>query len=87
MGRSRHFIDTQYGIRKVGEELMIRDSPMFINTDENFTNRGTAIRGTEGLWELWTRKNVCTEVINTGDLKTYKKLLINSNAHLTDISL
>jgi len=29
---------------------------------------------TEGLWELLTRKNVNTELINKDDLKTYKNL-------------
>ena len=43
---------------------------MFIDPDDNFTIKGTAFRGTEGLWELLTRKNVNTKVVNKGDLKT-----------------
>jgi len=38
--------------------------------------RGTAFRGTEGLWELLTRKNVNTELIGKEDLKT-KKIIGN----------
>ena len=34
---SRRSRDTQYGIRKDGEQLMIGDSPVFINTDDNIT--------------------------------------------------
>ena len=73
MGRSRYFLDTQYGIRKDGEQLTIGDSPVFIDPDDNFTIKRTAFRGTDGLWELLTRKNVNTEVIKKNDLKTYKK--------------
>jgi len=39
---------------------MIGDSPVSINTDDRFTIKGTAFGGTEGLWELLTRKNVNT---------------------------
>jgi len=52
---------------------MVGDSPGFIDTYHNFTIKGTALRWTEGLWELLTRKNVNMEVINKADLKTYKK--------------
>jgi len=34
---SRMFLDTQYGIRKGGEQLMIGDSPVFIDPDDNVT--------------------------------------------------
>jgi len=50
------------------------DSPVFIDADDNFTIKGTAFSGTEGLWELVTRKNVNTEVINKNDLKTLKNI-------------
>jgi len=60
----RRFFDTQYGVSKDGEQLMI------IDTRDNFTIRGTVFKGTEGLWELLTRKNLNSEVINMTDLKT-----------------
>jgi len=40
------FLDTQYGIHKDGEQLMMGDSPVFVDTDDNLTNKGTAFRGT-----------------------------------------
>jgi len=71
MGRKR-LLDTQYGICKDGEQLIIGDSRLFIDTDYNFTFKGTVFRGPggRGLWELLTRKNVNTVVINKTDLKT-----------------
>ena len=42
----RRFLDTQYGIRKDGEQIVIGDSPVSINTDYNFAIEGTAFRGT-----------------------------------------
>jgi len=62
--RMRSFLYTQHGIRKDAELLMIGESPVFKNTDDNFTIKGTAFRASEGLWELLTRKNVNTEIIN-----------------------
>jgi len=46
---------------------------VFVDTDDNFTIKGTAFRVTEVLWELLTRKIVNTEVINKADIKMYKK--------------
>jgi len=69
MGRSRRFFDTHYCIRKNGEQLKLGDSPVFINTD-NFTIKGTVFRGTEGLWELLTRRNVNRQIIGKDDIKT-----------------
>jgi len=51
---------------------MIGDSPVFIDADGNFTIKGTAFRGTEGFWELLTRKNVNNKDINKVDLKRIK---------------
>jgi len=73
MGRSRLFLDTQCGNRKEGEQLMIGDSMVFIDSDDNFTIKGTVFRGTEGLWELLTRKNFNKQRIGKEDLKMNKK--------------
>ena len=62
--------DTQYGIRKDGETLMIAASPGFIDRDDNITIKGTVFRGTEGLWEILTRKNVNMQLIGKEKLKT-----------------
>jgi len=44
---------------------MILDYPVFIDPVDNFIM--TAFRGTEELWEILTRKNVLTEVVNKAD--------------------
>jgi len=40
-------------------------------------------KGSKGLWELLTRRKVNTRYITKDDLKTYKKILTMTNAHLT----
>jgi len=47
---SRPFFDSQGGIHRDGEQLMVGDSPVFIDPDNNITIKGTAFRGTEELW-------------------------------------
>jgi len=47
--RNRCFLDTQYGIRRDGEQLMIGYSPVFIDSDANLTIKGTVFRDTEVL--------------------------------------
>ena len=64
-------------------QLIFDDSTVFIDPDDNFTINGTVFRGTEGLWELLTRKNVNTQLFGKEDLKSYKKILILTNAYLT----
>jgi len=41
----RRFLDTQYGIRREGEQLMIGDSPVFIDPDDNVTIREQCSEG------------------------------------------
>jgi len=72
MGWRRRFHHTQYGIRKDGKQLMIGDSPVFKDTDDNFRIKETAFTGTEGLLELLNSKKVNTEVIGKADLRMYK---------------
>ena len=81
---NRRFLDTQYGIRKVGNSFMIGDSAVLVDTDSDITIKGQEFRGTKGLWELLTRKKVNRKLITSDDLKKYKKILILTNAHLTD---
>jgi len=45
-------------------------SPVFIDPDGNITIKGTVFRGTVGLWELLTRKNLNTQLVAKEDLKT-----------------
>ena len=37
MGRGRRFLDKQYDFSKFGEQLMVVDSLVFIDIDDNFT--------------------------------------------------
>jgi len=53
---------------------MIGDYPVFIDTDDNFTNNETTFWGMDGLWELLTSKNVNMEIMNKADLKTFKNI-------------
>ena len=79
----RRFFDTQYGVRKVGDMFMLRDSPIVVDTSGDITINVRVFKGSKGLWELLTRKKENTEVITKDDLKSYKKILTTSNAHLT----
>jgi len=69
----RHFLDTQYGVRKDGDMFMIGDSPIVVDSDGDITIKERVFKGLKCLWELWTKD----------DLKTYKKILAMTNAHLT----
>jgi len=60
---------------------MIGSPPVFIDTRDNFTIKGTVFKDTESLWELLTRKNVNSEVINMAEIKT-KKIVLMTNALL-----
>ena len=71
----RPFHDTQYRSRKDGEQLMIGESPVVINTRNNFAIKVTAFRGKEGSWKLFTRKNVNTDVIGNADLKRIIRII------------
>ena len=57
----RRFLDTQYGVRKEGNMFMIGDSPVVVDTSGDITIKDRLFKGTKGLWELMTRKNVNTE--------------------------
>jgi len=79
----RRFLDTQYDVRKDGDMFMIGDSPIVVDTDSVITTKERVFKGLKGLWELLTQKKVNTEFITKDDLKTYKKILTRTNAHLT----
>jgi len=77
----RRFLDTQYGVRKEGDMFMIGDSPVLVDTSVDITIKDRVFKGSKGLWELLTRKNVNTEFITKDDRKSYKKILTLTNAH------
>ena len=62
---NKRFLDTQYGIRKVGDSFMVGDSAVLVDTDSDITIKGEEFRGTKGLWELLTRKNFKRKLITT----------------------
>ena len=57
------FLDEQYGIRREGHTLMIRNSDVTAGENGDITIRRKRFRGTKGLWEILTRKNVNRNVI------------------------
>jgi len=79
----RRFLDTQYGVRMEGNMFMKGDFPVLVDTSVDITIKDRVLKGSKRLWELLTRKNVNTEVITKLDLKSYKKILTMTNAHLT----
>jgi len=78
----RRFLDTQYGIRKEGDTFKIGDTPVLVDQDGDITIKENEFRGSEGLWELLTRKNANKEHVTSDDLRKYKKILLLTNAHL-----
>jgi hypothetical protein len=80
------FLDTQYGIRKVGDQFRIGNSVFGVDTEGNIhigePDSAKKFNATAGLWELLTRKKVDTQLVTQSDLQTYKNILELSNAHL-----
>jgi len=79
----RRFLDTQYSVRREGDMFMIGDSPVLVDTSGDIPIKDRVFKGSKGLWELLTRKNVNTETVTKDDLKSYKKILTMTNAHMT----
>jgi len=50
--------------------------------DGDITIKEKEFRGSEGLRKLVTRKRVNKDHVTTHDLRTYKKILLLTNAHL-----
>ena len=55
---NKRFLHTQYGIGTVGDLFIIGDSAIIVDTDSDITIKLQEFRGTNGLWELLTRKLV-----------------------------
>ena len=62
---------------------MIGDSPLTVDSYGDIRIKGKRFRGTQCLWELLTRKKVQWDFITTDELKTYTKILLLTNGHLT----
>ena len=54
-----------------------------MDRDSDITIKGKHFRGTQGLWELLTRRKVQRDKLTTDDLRAYKKILLLTNGHLT----
>ena len=78
----RRFLDTQYGMRKDGDIFKIGDSVVLVDQGGDITIKETEFRSSEGLWELLTRKRMNKEHVTSDDLRTYKKILLMTNAQL-----
>jgi len=64
-------LDTQYGIRKEGDNFKIGNSTVIIDNISNLSIKGKQFKGMVDLWKLLTRKNVN---YNTIDKKIYKNI-------------
>ena len=51
-------LDTQYGIRRDGDNFNIGNSNVTVDNMSNITIKGKQFKGTEDLWKLLTRKNI-----------------------------
>jgi len=78
----RRILETQYGIRKDRDIFKIGDSPVLEHQDGDITFKENEFRGSEGLWELLTLKNVNKEHVTSDDLRKYKKILLLTNVLL-----
>lgn len=83
---NRRFLDQTYGIYRDENDgsFMIGNSPVEVDGQSNVIIQGNVYRGTQGLWELLTRKKVDFTHITHKDLETYKEILQLTNGHLKD---
>jgi hypothetical protein len=79
---NRLFLDTQYDMRKDRDIFKIGDSAVLVDQDGDITVKEKELRGSECLWELLTRKSVNKNQVTSDDLRTYRKILLMTNAHL-----
>ena len=59
------------------------DSPLIVNEVSDITMKGKRFKGTLGLWDLLTSRNVLRDLITSDDMRAYKKILLLTNGHLT----
>jgi len=55
---------------------------VLVDQDGDITIKENEFRGSEGLWELLTRKDVNKEHVTSDDLRKYKKILLLTNGLL-----
>ena len=59
------------------------DSQLSVVSHSDITIKWKRFRGTQGLWELLTRRKEQRDKLTTDDLRAYKKILLLTNGHLT----
>jgi hypothetical protein len=74
-------LDRQYGIRKDGDKYRIGNSTDTIDGDRNIYHNVKRFKGTEGLWEILTRKKPNLAAVTTKEFRKYKSILQMTNAH------
>ena len=80
--KESRLLDTEYGIRREGEDFKIGNATVTVDNMSNLTIKGKHFKGTEDLWTLLTRKNVNYNAIDKNELQKYKTILELTNAHL-----
>ena len=70
-----------YGVRHENGKWIIGDSQFEIETDDTILINGKRYKGTPGLYELVFMKHPKENVFNDSDLKAYKDILRDTNAH------
>ena len=69
---NRRYLDTEFGIRREDDgTFMIGNSPLTVDEDGGINIHGERYKGTAGLWELLTKKNVDQLLVTKNDLRTY----------------
>jgi hypothetical protein len=61
---------------------MIGDFPVLVDQSGDITIMENEFLGSEGMWELLTRKNVNKQQVTSDDMRKYKKILQLTKAHL-----
>ena len=81
------FLDEPYSIGLYGNKLIISNSDVIADEKHDISIGEKRFRGTKGLWELSSRKNVNSDVTTNSDIKRYKHILELTNAHLVGFEL
>jgi hypothetical protein len=76
------FLNAQYVILKDCDKFKPGYSVVVNDTDVDITIKEKLYRGSKCVWELLTSKYVNKQNATSDDLRTYKKILLITNAHL-----
>ena len=68
-------LDAEYRLRKVAKKFFIGNSYTTVDTNSDPYIRNKHFKGTRGLWEVLTRKNVNTKLVSEDGLKQYENSL------------